>query len=500
MAVHPKISSIIAAAYDKMGEMSVDIIHNYDNGYGGSQKQIELRARLIKTTKLVRVISKFVEFDDNGNYIQVHRLTDTVINDLLKYLMKVADLDNLPASPKIFYRGHPRIRTEGGPGPKGDTGSTGATGGGTPFSALNFSVDTFVDRFPIINSKSARWEYELYGSLGRRTGTIIAIWSDDGLTISEPSEVGTDDIGITIGNVAFNVEKDGTDIVLKCDITSGTWNIRGTRYFPNMPATLPATGLLINGQIYVGDSLNVAVSRTPSGVVSMTNTGVFSFASGVIVNADINANAAIDHTKMAALTPSRVMVTDGTGFGSASAIPITVLTHIANLNSDAQAQINSKQATITGAATTVVTADLAVNKAVIVNGAGKLAAHASTTDAQIGYLSDVLSPLQAQINNRIQGNLIFSTPTNIGDWNMFSTSFVSIAHGIASGNTKIKGVIVKIYDDFGLSYDLLYQGQGGIRWDASQLILNRIASGFFESTNFDATSFNRGEFIIISEP
>lgn len=276
MAVNPNIASIIAAGYDKIGTMSLQIVHNFDDGYGLSQAQQELWLRLLKTTKLVRILSKFVEFNSDGNYVQVHRLSDTTVNDLLKYLQKVADLDNLPTAPKIFFNGVPVIRFSGGGG-----------GGGSA---------------------------------------------------------------------------------------------------------------LANGQIWVGDSTNTAQARTPGGVVTMSNTGIFSLAAGVISDVHISGVAAIAQTKMAALTPSRVMVTDVSGFASASGISTTVLGHISDLTSPVQAQINGKQATITGAATTIVALDLTADRALISSGAGKVAVHANTTATEIGFVNGVTSAIQTQLN------------------------------------------------------------------------------------------------------
>jgi hypothetical protein len=65
-----------------------------------------------------------------------------------------------------------------------------------------------------------------------------------------------------------------------------------------------------------------------------------------ITNAQIAANAAIAHSKMAAQTANRVCITDGSGFHSASSISTTVLGYIANLSSDAQTQLDGKQASL----------------------------------------------------------------------------------------------------------------------------------------------------------
>jgi hypothetical protein len=55
---------------------------------------------------------------------------------------------------------------------------------------------------------------------------------------------------------------------------------------------------LTDGNILVGNGSNVATSVNPSGDIDISNTGVFSIASGVIVNADVNASAAIEYSKL----------------------------------------------------------------------------------------------------------------------------------------------------------------------------------------------------------
>lgn len=57
---------------------------------------------------------------------------------------------------------------------------------------------------------------------------------------------------------------------------------------------------LSSGNILVGNASNVATSVNPSGDVDVSDTGVFSIAAGVVVNADINSAAAISISKLAA--------------------------------------------------------------------------------------------------------------------------------------------------------------------------------------------------------
>ena len=63
---------------------------------------------------------------------------------------------------------------------------------------------------------------------------------------------------------------------------------------------------LTSGNIVLGSSANVATSTAITGDVSISNTGVTAIAAGVIVNADINASAAIAGSKIVAATTSVV--------------------------------------------------------------------------------------------------------------------------------------------------------------------------------------------------
>lgn len=83
----------------------------------------------------------------------------------------------------------------------------------------------------------------------------------------------------------------------------------------------PSGGLsntLQDGDIFVGNSSNVATGVSPSGDVTLTNTGVFGIAAGAIVNADVNAAAAIAFSKLAALPSAEILV------GSAGNVPTAV--------------------------------------------------------------------------------------------------------------------------------------------------------------------------------
>ena len=75
---------------------------------------------------------------------------------------------------------------------------------------------------------------------------------------------------------------------------------------------------LTSGNVLVGNSSNVPTSVALTGDVTVSNTGVAAIASGAIVNADVNASAAIAYSKLASLTSGNIIV------GNSSNVPTAV--------------------------------------------------------------------------------------------------------------------------------------------------------------------------------
>lgn len=103
---------------------------------------------------------------------------------------------------------------------------------------------------------------------------------------------------------------------------------------------------LTAGYIYVGNGSNVATGVPVSGDITLSNAGVASIASGVIVNADINASAAIAVSKLAAVTASRVLGSDGSGFiqalNTATYPSLTELAYVKGVTGAIQTQLNNR--------------------------------------------------------------------------------------------------------------------------------------------------------------
>lgn len=77
---------------------------------------------------------------------------------------------------------------------------------------------------------------------------------------------------------------------------------------------------LADGKLLIGGASGVGAAQTISGDLTISNAGVAAIASGVIVNADVNASAAIDFSKLAALTDTYILVGSGSNVATAVAV------------------------------------------------------------------------------------------------------------------------------------------------------------------------------------
>ena len=133
----------------------------------------------------------------------------------------------------------------------------------------------------------------------------------------------------------------------------------------NLPATT-ATSLTTSGNATIGGDLTITgddlfmgtntsgaaliadgTNFNPvviSGDISIGTTGTAAIGSGVIIDADVNASAALAFSKMANLTVSRALVSDGSGDVSVSAVTSTEVGYLDGVSSAIQTQLDSKAA------------------------------------------------------------------------------------------------------------------------------------------------------------
>ena len=113
------------------------------------------------------------------------------------------------------------------------------------------------------------------------------------------------------------------------------------------------------------------------------------------------------------------------------------LNYVDGVTSNVQTQLDSKQATITGAATTITSSDLTASRAVVSNASGKVEVSA-VTSTELGYLDGVTSAVQTQLDSKLSssGNVTFGGNLVIPDAGFIGSASDTDAMTIAAnGNT-----------------------------------------------------------------
>ena len=99
------------------------------------------------------------------------------------------------------------------------------------------------------------------------------------------------------------------------------------------------------------------------------------------------------------LNASRAVVSNGSGKIAVSDVTSTELGYLDGVSSAIQTQLDAKQATITGGATTIDTEDLTADRVLASDGSGKVSA-SSVTATTLGYL-DASSSVQTQLDAKL---------------------------------------------------------------------------------------------------
>ena len=246
-----------------------------------------------------------------------------------------------------------------------------------------------------------------------------------------------------------------------------------------------------SGAALIGDGTNfnpVAIS----GDLTIGSDGAAAIGSGVIVNADVNSSAAIAFSKMENLTASRALYSNGSGDVTVSDVTSTELGRLDGVTSDIQTQLDAKQATITGSATTIDTESLTASRAIISNASQKIAV-SDVTNTELGYLDGVTSAVQTQIDTKASStdlnNAIAGLRTRIVV-EAASTANVALGSGLENGDT-IDGVTLATGDEV-LLKDQSTASQNGIYTVVSSGTASR-------STEYDAIAEISGQMVVVNQ-
>ena len=163
------------------------------------------------------------------------------------------------------------------------------------------------------------------------------------------------------------------------------------------------TNVFVGALSKTNDSIPTGISATKIADGSISNTE-FQYLNGVSSSiqtqldakqSTITGSASTIDTE--SLTANRAVISNGSQKIAVSDVTDTELGYLDGVTSAVQTQIDSKQATITGGASTIASSDLTASRALQSNGSGKVEVSDVTT-TELGYLDGVTSAIQTQLD------------------------------------------------------------------------------------------------------
>ena len=193
---------------------------------------------------------------------------------------------------------------------------------------------------------------------------------------------------------AANNSADETVYPTFVDGATGTQGLETDTGFTYNPSSgnLTTTGQLggatlsLTGNATVGGNLTVTGTSTVVNTVTMNAQNAIVFEGATADNYETTlsiVDPTADHTQYLINQGGYIPVLAASSTTAISATP-TELNYVDGVTSAIQTQIDTKQATITGAATTVVSSDLTASRAMVSNSSGKVAISAVTA-TELGY-------------------------------------------------------------------------------------------------------------------
>jgi len=307
----------------------------------------------------------------------------------------------------------------------GDSTFTIAYASATSFTVSGVNVTSFYHvgrRIKAIGSSTGT----IYGSISSTTfstNTTVTVTWDSGSLSNETLTIYVGVLSKTNSSIPDAVI--GSTNIADSSVT--TAKIADT----NVTAAKLATTLDLSGKTITFPT-GIPATNIGGGLISNTE---FSYLDGVTsaIQTQIDSKQATitggaSSIASSNLTVSKALASDGSGKVAASSVTATELGYVSGVTSALQTQIDSKQATLTGATTTVTSSNLTASKAVISNSSGKIAV-STTSDTELGYVSGVTSAIQTQLDAKLV------KASNLSDLSSASTARTNLGLGtIATQN------------------------------------------------------------------
>ena len=163
--------------------------------------------------------------------------------------------------------------------------------------------------------------------------------------------------------------------------------------------------VLTEAEIATSTSLGTSNTVVPS--QNAVKSYVDNNSSNVTIDASLSsssANPVENHVVYDALALKEDAITSSNRLnanliGANGNVSNTEYGYLSTVSSNIQTQLNNKQATITGAATSIDDSNLTVNRALISNSSGKVAV-STASSTELGYLDGVTSAIQTQLDGK----------------------------------------------------------------------------------------------------
>lgn len=316
----PNAFTIYSDAYAAIGDIGFRAVEASNDN---SPKQPALEDQLIHCSALFYELTNALVLNDDGDAIIAVNIDTAIVNSLLLQLREAAGLNALSVLP-------------------------------TPLTTLNFSA-VVNGNYPVgglgalLQSNGVTYLPLEMGAPGE-----VLTSSPTGLVWSSVVGNGIPSGGTTgqylekIDNTSFNVQwatltvskiTDLTASAAELNILNGvTASTTQINYLVGVTSSIQTQldskvgTSLADGFILIGNASGVATAVPTSGVIGLTNTGVFSIVNGSVVDADISNAAAINRTKLATGLQYRLAVNDATGVLSDAAVITASRVLVSDLN------------------------------------------------------------------------------------------------------------------------------------------------------------------------
>lgn len=467
-----EITQIINRGQHAIASLGLEIVQEAKRGADNNDP--DWRWKQMRLILLRSFYQNILTVDGTINNFYAASLNEKAENNILTGILKLSGIYSGPAIPKLTGDNLPMyfFPSSSGVSTGGNSGGA-ATPGGITFEALDVDAPgEVVDRIEANGSNYAFYIVNVYGNgggEGSKGAVLLVTWR--GASTPVVTEYGGADVGGTTAGVTFSAALVSGYIELTANVPTDNWTIRGTRIsFQNISFQNPL------GPMPPGGTTNQLLRKSS--------------------NLDYQTEW---------FTLLWQHITDVTA-------SLAEINRVAGVTSPIQTQINTILSTFLALAGGTMNGAIAMGANKITGlAAGTANGDALRYEQLIGlYLLLTGGTMGGNIamgNNKVTGLAAAANPgeavryeqlpydISIGDWDMDGTTIVNVAHGVGDF-TKIRVLGITIRNDANDTYYELNRGNalgGGVASiNSTNIVLYRTVPSDFDTTDFNATGYNRG--------